>query len=116
MVLGLLVVEIWDEVRDLFMYFEIEWEVKVRVLNVFCEEEKIFLERWKKVIVFVLVKYLGLKEEDIYFDDVFIVVICGLGGGLRVLVVGIGFFLVFIEDGLFDCVMYVLGVFGLCWF
>ncbi|KAK4043424.1 acyl transferase/acyl hydrolase/lysophospholipase [Parachaetomium inaequale] len=112
---GSLSAEIWQEAQDPFTHPEIQYSARVRVSEDLCEEEKIFLERRRKMIVPALARFLGVEEEDIHPDDVPTIAMCGSGGGLRALVAGTGSFLATAEDGLFDCATYVSGVSGSCW-
>ena len=112
---GSLAAEIWQEAHDPYAHPEIQYSANVRVSNDLCNEEKIYLERRKKMVVPALARYLGIKEEDIHPDDVPTIAMCGSGGGLRALVAGTGSFLATAEDGLFDCVTYLSGVSGSCW-
>ncbi|KAL2153208.1 hypothetical protein VTH82DRAFT_4363 [Thermothelomyces myriococcoides] len=112
---GSLAAEIWHEAQDPYTHPEIQYQAKVRVSGDLCEDEKIFLDRRKRMIVPALARYLGIDERDIHPDDVPTIAICGSGGGLRALVAGTGSFLATAEDGLFDCTTYVSGVSGSCW-
>ncbi|KAK4155809.1 acyl transferase/acyl hydrolase/lysophospholipase [Chaetomidium leptoderma] len=112
---GSLAAEIWQEAHDPFTHPEIQYSAKVRVSEELCEEEKIFLERRRRMIAPALARFLGVKEQDIHPDDIPTIAMCGSGGGLRALVAGTGSFMATAEDGLFDCATYVSGVSGSCW-
>ncbi|KAL2175697.1 acyl transferase/acyl hydrolase/lysophospholipase [Thermothelomyces heterothallicus CBS 202.75] len=112
---GSLAANIWHEAQDPYTHPEIQYQAKVRVSGDLCEDEKIFLDRRKKMIVPALARYLGIDERDIHPDDVPTIAMCGSGGGLRALVAGTGSFLATTEDGLFDCTTYLSGVSGSCW-
>ncbi|KAL2258713.1 hypothetical protein VTK26DRAFT_7868 [Humicola hyalothermophila] len=112
---GSLAAEIWQESQDPHVHPEIQYSANVRVSEDLCRDEKIFLERRKRMVVPALARYLGLKEEDIHPDDVPTIAMCSSGGGLRSLVAGTGSFMATAEDGLFDCVTYLSGVSGSCW-
>lgn len=112
---GSLADDIWREAHDAEVNPEIRYSATVRVSNELCDEEKEFLARRRRIAAVALAKYLGLKEEDVYEDDVPTIAMCGSGGGLRALVAGAGSMLATEEDGLFDCVTYTSGVSGSCW-
>ncbi|KAL1840692.1 hypothetical protein VTJ49DRAFT_187 [Mycothermus thermophilus] len=112
---GSLAAEIWREAHDPNTHPEIQYSAKVRVSNDLCDDEKVFLERRRRMIVPALARFLGIDEKDIHPDDVPTIAMCGSGGGLRALVAGTGSFLATAEDGLFDCATYISGVSGSCW-
>lgn len=112
---GTLADEIWREAHDPSVHPEIQYEAKVRISEHLCDEEKTFLSRRKKIVAAALAKYLGLKEEDVYPEDIPVIAMCGSGGGLRALIAGAGSFQSTAEDGLFDCTTYISGVSGSCW-
>lgn len=112
---GSLADEIWSEAHDPLVHPEIRYAAKVRVSSDICDEEKIFLERRRRIARVALARYLGLDEESVHPDDVPTIAMCGSGGGLRALIAGTGSILATEEDGLFDCVTYTSGVSGSCW-
>ncbi|KAL2267612.1 hypothetical protein VTJ83DRAFT_4889 [Remersonia thermophila] len=112
---GSLAAEIWREAHDPDAHPEIQYSAKVRVSNDLCDDEKVFLERRRRMIIPALARFLGINERDIHPDDVPTIAVCGSGGGLRALVAGTGSFLATAEDGLFDCATYISGVSGSCW-
>ncbi|KAL2120762.1 hypothetical protein VTJ04DRAFT_4789 [Mycothermus thermophilus] len=112
---GSLAAEIWSEANDPYIHPEIQYSAKVRVSNDLCDDEKVFLERRRRMIVPALARFLGIDERDIHPDDVPTIAMCGSGGGLRALVAGTGSFMASAEDGLFDCATYISGVSGSCW-